>query len=131
MGIGLWREARAINEPFGVSAVDVTKEKRRYSRVADPVCAWLSFRRDPAAYATLTMDIGVEGARFSARRSVNIGEQVTLSFQLPTANIECKGRVCWCQEGNRDQHAFGVRFVDLREGERDCLGRHLTHAGLC
>ena len=111
--------------------MDATKEKRRYSRVTDPVCAWLSFRRDAAAYATLTMDIGVEGARFSARRPVNIGEQVTVSFQLPTASIECKGRVCWCQEGGRDQHAFGVRFVDLREGERDCLGRHLTQAALC
>ena len=111
--------------------MDSTKEKRRYSRVTDPVCTWLSFRSDGAAYATLTMDIGMEGARFSATRPVGVGEQVTVNFQLPTTSIECKGRVCWCKKASRNQHAFGVRFVDLREGERDCLGRHLMQMAPC
>ncbi len=103
----------------------IGSDKRRYPRIEDAVCAWLLFRQDRAAYGTLTMDLGLEGARFSTLRKVNTGENVLISLQLPAASIECKGRVCWTQLTPNGLFCFGVRFLDLREAERDHLGRYL------
>lgn len=108
----------------------VATEKRRFARVEDPVCTWLSFRKDNAAYGTLTLDLGAEGARFSTLRNVQIGEHVLVTLQLPASSIECKGRVCWSKQTPEGLFSFGVRFLDLREGERDALGRHVDKTSL-
>jgi hypothetical protein len=101
-------------------------EKRRFARTDETVCAWLSFRHEQAAYGTLTMDLGLEGARFSTLHNVNVGEQLLVCLQLPWQNIECKGRICWSAAGPSGLPCFGVRFLDLRETERDYLYRHMS-----
>jgi len=105
----------------------VATDKRRFARVDGPICTWLAFRKDFRAYGTLTVDLGIEGAQFRTNRSVTVGEQVLVTLQLPSANIECKGRVCWTQPAPDGQQAFGVRFLDLREVERENLNRHIAH----
>ena len=97
------------------------EEKRRFPRVPHPVCAWISFRKDTAAYGTLTVDLCPDGARFGALHQVETGERLLLSLQLPSANVECKGKVCWTDVSANGLHYFGVRFVDLSEAERDLL----------
>jgi len=72
------------------------------------------------------VDVGTEGARFTTHRQVVAGEHVLVNLQLPSSSIECKGRVCWCAREEDGLSSFGVRFVDLREAERDRLGRHLN-----
>jgi len=101
-------------------------EKRRYSRIDEAVCAWVTFRRDSAAYGTLTVDLGLEGARFSTLRDVQVGEHVLVFLQLPAMSIECKGKVCWTDRTPDGLQCFGVRFLDLREAEREHLGRYLS-----
>jgi len=71
------------------------------------------------------MDLGMEGARFSSLKQVSPGEQVLVCLQLPNARIECKGKVCWSEDDEGGGVRFGVRFLDLRETERDSLGRYL------
>jgi Tfp pilus assembly protein PilZ len=106
--------------------LSTTAEKRRFSRVEESVCAWVTFRKDSAAYGTLTMDLGMEGAKFSTLKNVNIGEQVLVFLQLPNMSIECKGKVCWTESSCTGLSSFGVRFLDLRDTERDCLNRFLS-----
>ena len=113
-----------------VKSVCIETERRRYERVEEPVCTWLSFRTDSAAYGTLTVDIGMEGARFETHRHVQVGEHTIINLQLPSNSIECKGRVCWTCRGEDGLFSFGVRFLDLREAEHDWLGRHLNQCVL-
>jgi len=113
-----------------VKSVYIETERRRYERVEEPVCTWLSFRTDSAAYGTLTVDVGMEGARFETHRRVAVGEHTLINLQLPSSSIECKGRVCWACRGEDGLFSFGVRFLDLREVERDWLGRHLNQCVL-
>ena len=105
-------------------------EKRRFVRVEEPVCAWLQFRRDGAAYGTLTIDVGLEGARFTSLRQVRIGDHLMVSLQLPSMTIECKGKVCWSSLDDLDTLCFGVRFLDLREAEREHLNRYLSKVAM-
>jgi len=101
----------------------VGEEKRRFFRVEEAVCAWLQFRKDGAAYGTLTVDLGIEGARFSTPKGVAVGDMLLISLQLPKCSIECKGKICWSRVDENGMLSFGVRFLDLRETERE----HLTH----
>jgi hypothetical protein len=100
-------------------------EKRRYLRIADPVCAWISFQKDSAAYGTLTLDLGLEGARFNALRKVERGTRLLVSIQLRSDTIECKGKVCWTETAENGLQCFGVRFLDLSEAERFSLQEFL------
>jgi len=102
------------------------KEKRRFVRIEEGVCAWLQFRQEGAAYGTLTVDLGSEGARFSTLRQVNVGEMLLVCLQLPTASLECKGRICWVSPEVGGQLHFGVRFLDLREVEQEHITRHIS-----
>ncbi len=101
----------------------LTQDRRRHDRVETPVCAWVSFRKGAASYCTLTVDLAEEGARFSALRRVDAGEQVLVFLQLGPTTIECKGKVCWSGLADNGLWEFGVRFLDLREHERDRLAR--------
>lgn len=101
-------------------------DRRRYARVEEAVCTWLSFTRDCAAYATLTADLGPQGAQFCALRNVNVSEQVAIDFQFPTKTIECEAKVCWVKPAPNGRVNFGVRFVNLTGHERDYLERFLT-----
>jgi len=103
-----------------------SKDNRRFSRVEESVCAWVTFRKDSAAYGTLTMDLGTEGARFSTLKNVAIGDQVLVFLQLPNMSIECKGKVCWAEPAKDGLKDFGVRFLDLRDAEREYLNRYLS-----
>jgi hypothetical protein len=94
-----------------------------HDRADAPVCAWVSFRKDSASYSTLTVDLAAGGARFSALRRVDVGEQVLVFLQLASAGIECKGKVCWSGIADNGLWEFGVRFLDLQEIERDRLTR--------
>ncbi len=76
------------------------------------------------------MDLGVEGARFAMLRPVQVGDQVLVDLLLPSGTIECKGRVCWSEASEPEKNCFGVRFLDLRETEREYLARHLNSATL-
>ena len=107
---------------------NLARERRRHERIEEAVCAWLSFRRDGAAYGALTMDIGQEGAQFSTTRNVDVGEHVMVHLQLPSTSVECRGQICWVAPSPRGQMNFGVRFVDLQEIERDRLGRFINRA---
>lgn len=105
-------------------------EKRRYARVKESVCTWLSFRGDCAAYATLSADLGSQGARFSALRRVNVKERVAVNFEFPTKTIGCEAEVRWVKPASNGWVEFGVRFVNLTGYERDYLERFLTRAAV-
>lgn len=110
----------------GVNVMGASTDKRRFNRVEESVCAWVTFRKDSAAYGTLTMDLGLEGARFSTLKNVHIGDQLLVFLQLPNMSIECKGKVCWTEPGVDGLSSFGVRFLDLRDAEREYLSRFLS-----
>ncbi|HIJ66342.1 MAG TPA: PilZ domain-containing protein [Candidatus Hydrogenedentes bacterium] len=101
------------------------EEKRHYPRFGDNVCAWLSFMNDSAVYASLTMDLGLSGARFSTHHSVRKGEGVDLHLQLPAGAVQCSGTVCWTRAKSDGMQMFGVEFGRLTDQERVHLLRHL------
>jgi len=101
-------------------------ERRRYARVEESVCAWLSFRGDYAAYGMLSADLGAEGARFSALRRVSVKERVAIYFDFPTKTVGCEAEVRWVKPTPNGWVDFGVRFVKLDGHERDYLERFLT-----
>jgi len=92
------------------------------------VCAWISFQKDSAAYGTLTLDLGQEGARFSTLRKVDRESKILISMQLRSATIECKGKVCWTEAAPNGLLSFGVRFLDLSEGERALLEKFMLQS---
>jgi len=104
----------------------IAQDKRRHDRTDAPVCAWVSFRKDNSAYSTLTVDLAEQGARFSALRRVDVGEQVLVFLQLASMGIECKGKVCWSGIADNGLWEFGVRFLDLQESERSRLARWIA-----
>ena len=101
--------------------MSVHHEKRRYARSPRTVCAWLSFQEDPSTYGTLTVDLGPGGARFGLLNPVEIDAKLILRLEIPPANIECKGCVRWTSLSANGLHYFGVKFVDLSEGEFEAL----------
>ena len=106
------------------------EEKRRHPRGEGDVCAWLSFPDDTAIYASLTMDLGLNGARFSTHRQVRKGDAVRLHLELPVGVVQCAGTVCWCRVKSDGQHTFGVQFTELREADRSNLRLHLGSEAL-
>jgi len=106
----------------------VHTDNRRFPRIDDSVCAWLSFKKDNAAYGTTTVDLGAEGARFSTLKNVRVGEHVIVCLQLPWMSIQCKGKICWTGSERGGLSSFGVRFLDLEEHERDYLGRYVDQS---
>ncbi len=103
------------------------QEARRHPRHKVAVCAWLDFHHEKTARGTVSEDLAVEGARFSSMRPVVVGERVLIRMQLDRSGgpIECKGRICWARTQANRLHTFGVRFVDLSDDERGCLGSYL------
>jgi hypothetical protein len=88
--------------------------KRTHERCDAPVCAWLTFSGEQCVRATLTVDIGVGGAKFATGKPVRQGDLVALQIQLIPTTVECKGEVCWTEDEG-DSHTFGVRFLHLDE----------------
>jgi hypothetical protein len=101
-------------------------ERRRYARVEESVCAWLSFGGDFAAYGTLSADLGVQGARFSALRRVDVKERVVIYFDFPSKTVGCEAEVRWAKPASNGWMDFGVRFMKIDGYERDYLERFLT-----
>lgn len=106
----------------------MASERRRYSRVGEAVCTWLSFHRDGAAYGTLTMDLGPCGAQFRANKRICVNERVSVHIQLPSGAIGCEGTVCWVQRAEDGASHFGVLFMDLPDCDRDHLHRYIGKA---
>ena len=104
--------ARTIRKR-GISMENNRREQRKSERFSRPVCTWLAFDNDNAAYATVTVDVGADGARFKMPRRVAAGEQVFISIQLEAGEIECVGEVCWAFPQDNGLHDFGVRFTVL------------------
>ncbi len=109
----------------GVDMDNNSSDRRRHVRVPEAVCAWLSFSRDYAAYATLTEDLGPQGAQFCALRNVGISERLAIDFQFPTKTIGCEAKVCWVRPAPNGRVSFGVRFMNLSGLERDYLQQFL------
>jgi hypothetical protein len=85
----------------------------------------LAFDNDNAAYATVTVDVGADGARFNMPRHVAEGELVFISIQLGEGEVECVGEVCWSTPLHNGLHDFGVRFTDIANGDQRDLGHFL------
>ncbi len=100
------------------------EEKRQHARHHESICAWLSFCDDHALYGTITVDVGVGGARFNTQRCVKTGDHVLLNMQVEPKSVECKGRVCWTNCTEDGLNAFGVKFYDLRDDEREHLRKY-------
>ena len=104
----------------------IDTDNRLHSRFKKPICTWLSFFGGHGTYGTVTMDIGDGGARFCMMKDVNKDDRVLLNVQVAPSCIECKGRVCWVEDGEDGFNTFGVRFLDLSEEDRDSLKRYLA-----
>lgn len=102
------------------------RDKRRHNRHEKPVCTWLSFQNGQGTYGTVTMDIGMGGARFSMMKDVEENESVLLNVQVAPSGIECKGKICWVESKPGGVSNFGVRFLDISEEDRESLSLYLA-----
>ena len=57
-------------------------ERRGHTRHEEPVCTWLEFGEEHAAYSTVASDVGQGGARLSAQHPIRKGDHIRLSLQL-------------------------------------------------
>jgi hypothetical protein len=107
------------------------QEARRERRHPLNICAWLRFKSDEASHGAVTLDLSAEGARFGTVNPLDCGEPVMVHLQLtPNAYpIECKGRVCWSERMQDGLYNFGLRFLDLRDDEREELRGFLGTGG--
>lgn len=106
------------------------QNKRTKTRTSRPVCAWLWFGPEQAAYGALSIDLSAGGARFGALRPVRVHDNVLVSIQLPSAAIECKGIIRWSRRAENGLEYFGVQFVDLQDSERALLNRYVQQSAL-
>jgi hypothetical protein len=106
----------------------VTIEQRRFTRRGVSLRGALRFHSPPALLEAHTVDLGLEGARFHAAGIVHEGAPVLvrLEFGAGQPALECKGRVCWTDEAPEGLSRFGVRFLDLRDDERELLDHYLA-----
>ena len=105
-------------------------DKRRFERVPVSVPTRLYFHEAEEPLASMTADLGLEGARFCSERRLRAGAPVLVRLQLGPDKpiIECKGKVCWAGDGDEEFTDFGVRFLDLRDDEREALRRFLERS---
>ena len=118
----------------GVKVMDTNlNDSRRHIRQRVTACAWLEFSQETLPRATTTLDLAIEGARFSSMKPATLGDPVLVRLQLGTSPryIECKGKVCWTDRMPNRLYNFGVRFVDLYEDERLRLEQFLSGNTLC
>lgn len=104
---------------------NIALERRNGNRIEEPVCTWLKFTTEPAAYATMCIDIGTRGAAFCTGRSIRDGDKVRLNLQLDPSDVELMGEVCWTQRRDDGSCYFGVRFVDPDMQTETAITEHL------
>lgn len=100
-------------------------ERRNTPRIEEPVCTWLKFSTEPAAYATMSVDIGTRGAAFRTGRPIRNGDKVRLNLQLDPSDIELLGEVCWTSVGSDGACHFGVRFLNPDHQAEAVISEHL------
>ena len=92
--------------------------QRRSTRYAVQVNAVLTFRTDGEPLENTTLDLGVEGAAFTAWHEVHVGDGVILCLHFGNERFECKGQVRWVRTFPGGERRFGIRFVDLFDDEK-------------
>lgn len=107
---------------------NVYTDKRRYIRHSIVVPAVLAFHDGAMPFHSVTANLGLQGAKVIVPRRVREGSPVLLHLTLGEGPrvLECKGKVCWVANDESDFTVLGVRFLDLRDDERDCLDRFLS-----
>ena len=120
------RFSRNAGNPVGIRVMGIRKgDRRRHARVRAHVCSWLQFQDDPVPWGMVCLDLSEEGAQFSAVRPMAFGASVLIHLQLEpfAGTLECKAKVCWTTLMSNGLYHFGIRFMDLSQGERDDLSR--------
>ncbi|MCL4218961.1 MAG: PilZ domain-containing protein [Candidatus Hydrogenedentes bacterium] len=100
-----------------------TTEKRQYDRHLASVELWLATRSMRAPFPVKTRNLSEAGAACRINQVVEPGDLILGYLQLPGefTTIECKCRVCWTAETDGVQTHCGIRFLDLREEEREVI----------
>lgn len=91
---------------------DKHAENRQHPRFDEPVCTWLEFGSEHAAYSTVTKDVGECGARLSAQHAIHPGDTIRLSLQIEGGPITVMGNVAWARMGDDGICDFGVQFAN-------------------
>ncbi len=111
-----------------LTMVNVHTDKRRYARHTVAVPARLAFHDGATPLQSVTANLGLQGAKVVVPRRVKEGSPVLVHLTLGSEGrvLECKGKVCWVASDQSDFTVIGVRFLDLRDDERDCLEGFLS-----
>lgn len=99
--------------------------QRSVTRREKPVCTWVSFPDDGAAYATITVNIGAEGAMFCMVRPVTPGQRVHIALDIEPYRLECDGVVRWSRTTSDGYQCFGVQFCRTAQPEVERLVRYV------
>lgn len=99
--------------------IAVGRNKRRYPRCRMSAYAWLQPNHAEPGHPTTTHNLSCEGAMFSDLRPVKVGEPMLLSLYLGQGHppLECRAQVCWMRLMPNGLYHYGVRFIDLKDGE--------------
>ncbi len=99
--------------------VEERVERRRVPRVE--IC--LPVKNLPQAQVR---DLSLGGARVRAGAEFQVGDQVTLEFDVDETPLRVFGEVCWRQARPGTGYEFGLSFVRLRPSQRQLVGRLLS-----
>ena len=107
------------------------QERRRYIRVETPVLVEFQPSQTQAAERTFTQDISEQGMRFPTAATLQIGQELVLTLELPfqDATMRATAQVIWIREISRlgaPQYDVGVRFRWIEDPDRQQLLRHLA-----
>ena len=94
-------------------------ERRRHIRRNVETSVWLYQPSDGRPSIMRSADLSLSGMRLTWLRPVMRGQPLLLRLHLGANGpaIECKGRVCWCEQLANGMYRFGVRFLDLADDE--------------
>lgn len=83
-------------------------------------------------FAGLSMNISTGGIFVATYTPADIGEQVPISFTLPTSDeaIDVLGEVCWMREYNPvypdTQPGMGLRFLNLTPADQKRIDEYIA-----
>ena len=102
-------------------------ERRQFKRVRAPVyCRPAGVGLRFLTGKTKPQDISLGGMRIYADEAVKKGTKLELELFLPDqTSVTCKVEVVWVDElpaGSPAKHDVGLKFIDIKDGDRARLG---------